>query len=346
VRQEGAAAAGVTELRSLPSLSYPPARAHIVKKVMALPVAANPLPPLRLPPPLLPLFACIRQSSPPPLLLLFDAAAAARPAGSGSDARRGSKGGGHASRPRRCCSSAHHLRLGGGKFNCEAVARARESMPAELLDVLREAKRPASSFLKSRVILSPAFWPQSFAPLPFLSRLLCSSPCPRAPWPSHPRSPPCSASLTLALTFLSAAAVVAPLLFLPADAAAVTARQLLEFPPPRMCQQGQRGKRGEAKNGGITDVVRSFKEEQVEELERMGVAFRSRPVRNAAARQVQLLMDFLKVRFFPSFFLLFMKETDIGRYVNGLRKHPLGRSQEAGEVAHQFERKWKEVMDG
>jgi len=92
-------------------------------------------------------------------------------------------------------------------------------------------------------------------------------------------------------------------------------------------------------------VVRSFKEEQVEELERMGVAFRSRPVRNAAARQVQLLMDFLKVRFFPSFFLLFMKETDIGRYVNGLRKHPLGRSQEAGEVAHQFERKWKEVMD-
>jgi len=93
-------------------------------------------------------------------------------------------------------------------------------------------------------------------------------------------------------------------------------------------------------------VVRSFKEEQVEELERMGVAFRSRPVRNAAARQVQLLMDFLKVRFFPSFFLLFMKETDIGRYVNGLRKHPLGRSQEAGEVAHQFERKWKEVMDG
>ena len=209
---------------------------------MVLPVAAPPLPPLRLPPPLLPLFACIRQSSPPPLLLLFDAAAAARPAGSGSDARRGSKGGGHASRPRRCCSSAHHLRLGGGKFNCEAVARARESMPAELLDVLREAKRPASSFLKSRVILSPAFWPQSFAPLPFLSRLLCSSPCPRAPSPSHPRSPPCSASLTLALTFLSAAAVVAPLLFLPADAAAVTARQLLEFPPPRMCQQGQRGK--------------------------------------------------------------------------------------------------------
>jgi len=47
-----------------------------------------------------------------------------------------------------------------------------------------------------------------------------------------------------------------------------------------------KGKREEAKNGGITDVVRSFKEEQVEELERMGVAFRSRPVRNAAARQV------------------------------------------------------------
>jgi len=62
-----------------------------------------------------------------------------------------------------------------------------------------------------------------------------------------------------------------------------------------------KGKREEAKNGGITDVVRSFKEEQVEELERMGVAFRSRPVRNAAARQVRLLMDFLKVRFFPSF---------------------------------------------
>jgi len=59
-----------------------------------------------------------------------------------------------------------------------------------------------------------------------------------------------------------------------------------------------------------------------------------------------ILACILKVRFFPSFFLLFMKETDIGRYVNGLRKHPLGRSQEAGEVAHQFERKWKEVMDG
>ena len=93
-----------------------------------------------------------------------------------------------------------------------------------------------------------------------------------------------------------------------------------------------------------------------------------------------ILACILKVRFFPSFFLLFMKETDIGLYVNGLRKHPLGRSQEAGEVAHQvenmdknvakhkffsvrnmlpnyplfcgtwcclqFERKWKEVMDG
>ena len=218
---------------------------------MVLPVAAPPLPPLRLPPPLLSLFACLHRSS---------AAAAAR--SRGIRIRRGARLGGRgrvpaghgaaapahrAERPaagvclgRPRWAVSHHLRRGGGKVNCEAVAR--ESMPAELLDVLREAKRPASSFLKSRVILSPAFWPQSFAPLPFLSRLLCSSPCPRAPWPSHPRSPPCSASLTLALTFLSAAAVVAPLLFLPADAAAVTARQLLEFPPPRMCQQGQRGK--------------------------------------------------------------------------------------------------------
>ena len=32
-----------------------------------------------------------------------------------------------------------------------------------------------------------------------------------------------------------------------------------------------------------------------------------------------ILACILKVRFFPSFFLLFMKETDIGRYVNGLR---------------------------
>ena len=110
------------------------------------------------------------------------------------------------------------------------------------LDVLREAKRPAP--ILPQVARHPlaGLLAQSFAPLPFLSRLLCSSPCPRAPWPSHPRSTPCSASLTLAFTFLSAAAVVAPLLFLPADAAAVTARQLLEFPPPRMCQQGQRGK--------------------------------------------------------------------------------------------------------
>jgi len=45
-----------------------------------------------------------------------------------------------------------------------------------------------------------------------------------------------------------------------------------------------KGKREEANNGGIRDVVRSFKEEQVEELERMEVAFRSRLVRNAAAR--------------------------------------------------------------
>ena len=56
-----------------------------------------------------------------------------------------------------------------------------------------------------------------------------------------------------------------------------------------------------------------------------------------------ILACILKVRFFPSFFLLFMKETDIGRYVNGLRKHPLGRSQEAGEVAHQVENMDKNV---
>ena len=40
---------------------------------------------------------------------------------------------------------------------------------------------------------------------------------------------------------------------------------------------------------------------------------------------------------------VFVQETDIGWHVNGLRKHPLGRSQEAGEVAHQVENMDKNV---
>jgi len=92
------------------------------------------------------------------------------------------------------------------------------------------------------------------------------------------------ASALLALAFLSAAAAATPLPLLPADAAAVTARLLLEFPTSEDVPTRTKGKREEANNGGIRDVVRSFKEEQVEELERMEVAFRSRLVRNAAAR--------------------------------------------------------------
>ena len=63
--------------------------------------------------------------------------------------------------------------------------------------------------------------------------------------------------------------------------------------------------------------MRRFEEEKVDELERKEVAFRLivhmlggeggleteqvGKVRNAAARQVRSLTDFLKVRFFPSF---------------------------------------------
>jgi len=127
------------------------------------------------------------------------------------------------------------------------------------------------------------------------------------------------ASALLALALLSAAAAATPLALLPADAAAVTARLLLEFPTSEDVPTRTKGKREEANNGGIRDVVRSFKEEQVEELERMEVAFRSRPVRNAAARQVRLLMDFLKVRFFPSFLLVSVDCCWLIVVVNGLQ---------------------------
>lgn len=74
-------------------------------------------------------------------------------------------------------------------------------------------------------------------------------------------------------------------------------------------------------NGGAKEVVRRFEEEEVDELERKEVAFRLTvhmlggeggleteqigKVRNAAARQVRSLTDFLKVRFFPSFVPLY-----------------------------------------
>ena len=74
----------------------------------------------------------------------------------------------------------------------EAAVRVRESVPNELLHVLRKAKRASSrrpapapaamqrppalllSFLRSYAFLCSAFWPQSYAPSPLLSRPLCS----------------------------------------------------------------------------------------------------------------------------------------------------------------------------
>ena len=47
-------------------------------------------------------------------------------------------------RPLGCEPCPHHLRRGGGEVDGEAAAWARESVPIELLDVLREAKRASS----------------------------------------------------------------------------------------------------------------------------------------------------------------------------------------------------------
>ena len=188
---------------------------------------------------------------------------------------------------------------------------------------------PLLSFLKSHAFLSPAFWPQSFAPAPFLSRLLpLLAAAPGSPALSSALSAALlaaidvadPASAPLARAFLSAAAAAAPLPLLPVDAAPVAARLLLEFPASEDAPARTKGKGEEAvgeENGGIRDVVRRFEEEQVEELERKEVAFRLivhmlggeggleaeqvGKVRNAAARQVRSLTDFLKVRFFPPF---------------------------------------------
>jgi len=190
-------------------------------------------------------------------------------------------------------------------------------------------RAPLLSFLKSHAFLSPAFWPQSFAPAPFLSRLLpLLAAAPGSPALSSALSAALlaaidvadPASAPLARAFLSAAAAAAPLPLLPADAAPVAARLLLEFPASEDAPARTKGKGEEAvgeENGGIRDVVRRFEEEQVEELERKEVAFRLivhmlggeggleaeqvGKVRNAAARQVRSLTDFLKVRFFPPF---------------------------------------------
>ena len=47
-------------------------------------------------------------------------------------------------RPLGCGPCPHHLRRGGGEVDGEAAAWAQESVPIELLDVLREAKRASS----------------------------------------------------------------------------------------------------------------------------------------------------------------------------------------------------------
>ncbi|OEL35958.1 Phosphatidylinositol 4-kinase alpha 1 [Dichanthelium oligosanthes] len=183
---------------------------------------------------------------------------------------------------------------------------------------------PLLSFLKSHAFLSPAFWPQSFAPAPFLSRLLpLLAAAPASPALSSALSAALLAALDvadpasapLARAFLSAAAAAAPLQLLPADAAPVAARLLLEFPGSEEAPARAKGKGEDAvaeENGGVRDVVRRFEEEEVEELERKEVAFRLivhmlggeggleaeqvGKVRNAAARQVRSLTDFLKIR--------------------------------------------------
>nr|CAB3498468.1 unnamed protein product [Digitaria exilis] len=183
---------------------------------------------------------------------------------------------------------------------------------------------PLLSFLASHAFLSPAFWPQSFAAAPFLSRLLpLLAAAPASPALSSALSAALLAALDvadpasapLARAFLSAAAAAAPLPLLPADAAPVAARLLLDFPASEEAPARAKGKGEDTlveENGGVRDVVRRFEEEDVEELERKEVAFRLivhmlggeggletgqvGKVRNAAARQVRSLTDFLKIR--------------------------------------------------
>uniref|UniRef100_A0A0E0P0C3 1-phosphatidylinositol 4-kinase n=1 Tax=Oryza rufipogon TaxID=4529 RepID=A0A0E0P0C3_ORYRU len=193
-----------------------------------------------------------------------------------------------------------------------AGAGAGSSLPAPLL-----------AFLASHAFLSPSFWPQSFAPAPFLSRLLpLLAAAPTCPALSSALSTALLAALDvadpasapLARAFLSAAAASPPTL-LPADAAPVASRLLLEFAgseeaPPKAKGKGEYAAGEE--NGGVREVVQKFEEEEVEELERKEVAFRLivhvlggegglesdnvAKVRNAAAKQVRSLSEFLKIR--------------------------------------------------
>ncbi|KAM3310755.1 hypothetical protein ACQJBY_031427 [Aegilops geniculata] len=182
---------------------------------------------------------------------------------------------------------------------------------------------PLLAFLTSRAFLSPAFWPQSFAPAPFLAKLLpLLAAAPASPALSSALSAALLAALDaadpasapLARAFLSAAAAKPPQL-LPADTAPVAQRLFLEFPgsdeaPPRAKGKGEDAKGEE--NGGIKEAVQRFEGEQIEALERKEVAFRLivqmlggeggleadkvAKVRNAAAWQVRSLTDFLKIR--------------------------------------------------
>ena len=182
---------------------------------------------------------------------------------------------------------------------------------------------PLLAFLTSHAFLSPAFWPQSFAPAPFLSKLLpLLAAAPASPVLSSALSGALLAALDvadpasapLARAFLSAAAANPPPL-LPADAAPVAQRLLLEFAgtdeaPPRAKGKGEDAAGEE--NGGIREVVQRFEAEEIEALEGKEFAFRLilqmlggeggleadkvAKARNAAAWQVRSLTDFLKVR--------------------------------------------------
>uniref|UniRef100_A0A453H6Y7 PI4-kinase N-terminal domain-containing protein n=1 Tax=Aegilops tauschii subsp. strangulata TaxID=200361 RepID=A0A453H6Y7_AEGTS len=182
---------------------------------------------------------------------------------------------------------------------------------------------PLLAFLASRAFLSPAFWPQSFAPAPFLAKLLpLLAAAPASPALSSALSAALLAALDaadpasapLARAFLSAAAAKPPQL-LPADTAPVAQRLFLEFPgsdeaPPRAKGKGEDAAGQE--NGGIKEAVQKFEGEAIEALERKEVAFRLivqmlggeggleadkvAKVRNAAAWQVRSLTDFLKIR--------------------------------------------------
>ncbi|KAG8097936.1 hypothetical protein GUJ93_ZPchr0013g34130 [Zizania palustris] len=182
---------------------------------------------------------------------------------------------------------------------------------------------PLLAFLASHAFLSPSFWPQSFAPAPFLSRLLpLLAAAPVSPALSSALSAALLAALDvadpasapLARAFLSAAAA-SPLSLLPADAAPVAARLLIEFAdseeaPPKAKGKGEHAAGEE--NGGVREVVLRFEEEKVEALQRKEVSFRLivhmlggeggleaekvAKVRNAAARQVRSLSEFLKIR--------------------------------------------------